>query len=469
MKKIFKILLLLIVFAPCAFFVTGCKGQKTVVDISKSSASTEIISIYTVTYSDGTTSSFSVEDGEDGKDLNIEDIYEIAKSHNLVSSFGEFLEVYLDYSGADVTKNINEAMLSSVAVSAFFPTTTVSFGNYKKDYSLGSGSGVIYKLDKDAGDAYVITNYHVVYNGGAVASMIKCFLYGADMGIEIEKNSLGNEVTDSNGYPVISFLGNVIDATYVGGSMLNDIAVLKITNSDVLKNCDCRAAKIEDSNNVTVGSSAYAIGNAAGEGISVTQGIISVDSEYFTMTGADNVTEVTYRVMRIDAAVNGGNSGGGLFNEYGELIGIVNAKVVDNKVENIGYALPSTLVTRVSDNIIKNATDSNKQAKKVQLGITITSKNARNEYSEEYGKNRVVEDVVIYGIDENSLLSSTPLAVGDAIKAVTINGTKYKITRRHELIDLMWIVEQNAVIIFEVEGKENISVIASAKNFVNVK
>lgn len=94
---------------------------------------------------------------------------------------------------------------------------------------------------------------------------------------------------------------------------------------------------------MTVGDSVIAIGNPNAGGIAVTQGILSMESEYITMTAADNVSTVQIRVMRVDAAINGGNSGGGLFNDSGELIGIVNAKVVSEKSKEWRTQSPLTL------------------------------------------------------------------------------------------------------------------------------
>ena len=81
---------------------------------------------------------------------------------------------------------------------------------------------------------------------------------------------------------------------------------------------------MRNSQTITVGERVNAIGNAAGGGISVTEGILSVDSEIISVKDDDIVQ--SYRVMRVDAAINSGNSGGGLFDSSGELIGIVNAK-----------------------------------------------------------------------------------------------------------------------------------------------
>lgn len=470
MKKGFKFLLVLLIFMPCVFLLSAC-NSKTVVDIYKNTNSTDIISVYTVEYSDGSTSTFSVENGKDGADLNVEDIYEVAKSRGLVSNFSQFLELYLNYDASVSTQNINKAMTSTVAVTAQFPVTKTSMGNYEKSYDMGFGSGVIYKLDKSAGDAYIITNYHVVYNSNSessdkIASVIKCFLYGSDISYSIKKNVLGIEERDVNGYPVIEYGGGfAIDATYVGGSMNYDIAVLKVTNSNVLKQNDCRAVSVYNSDDVIVGTDAYAIGNPDGDGISVTKGVVSVESERLEMTGADGTTPVNFRVMRIDTAVNNGNSGGGLYNSSGKLIGIVNAKIIDSKVENIGFAIPSNIATRVADSIIKYSTNTNKKAYKATLGIMVASKNIKAVYNEEKGKTEIFEDVYIHEITEGSIVSNSGLSVGDKIKSATLFGVKYVIDRSFKLVDLCWLLEIDSVLTFEIEGKENVALVITADSF----
>ncbi len=471
MKKSFKFLLILMIFMPCVFLLSAC-NSKTVVDIYKSSNSTDMISVYTVEYSDGTTTNFTVENGSDGSDLNIEDIYEVAKGKGLVNNFSQFLELYLSYDASVSTQNINKAMTSTVAVTAQFPVTkTGLLGNYEKSYDMGFGSGVIYKLDKNAGDAYIITNYHVVYNSNSessdkIASIIKCFLYGSDISYSVKKNVLGIEERDANGYPVIEYGGGfAIDATYIGGSMNYDIAVLKVTNSNVLKQNDCRAVSVYNSDDVVVGTDAYAIGNPDGDGISVTKGVVSVESERLEMTGADGTTPVNFRVMRIDTAVNNGNSGGGLYNSSGKLIGIVNAKIIDSKVENIGFAIPSNIATRVADSIVKYATNTNKKAYKATLGITVISKNVKAVYNEEKGKTEIFEDVYIHEITEGSIASNSGLTAGDKIKSVTLFGEKYTIDRSFKLVDLCWLLEINSVLTFEIEGKENVMVVITADGF----
>ena len=188
--------------------------------------------------------------------------------------------------------------------------------------------------------AFVITNYHVVYDSDSdtdnhVSDQIYLYLYGME----------------DEAY--------AIPATYVGGSANYDIAVLRVEQSEVLKSAvdsgSAAAVTVGDSDVVLPGETAIAIGNPSAtglSGLSVTRGIVSVDSEYITMTAADDSGEVSFRVIRIDAPVNSGNSGGGLYNDAGELIGIVNAKINSVELESIGYAIPSNVARAIADNII---------------------------------------------------------------------------------------------------------------------
>ena len=205
---------------------------------------------------------------------------------------------------ADKIDPKNRTLLSTVDIVA-------NFG-----YTPSAGSGVIYKLDKEKGDAYIITNYHVVFSGTyGMALEVKLYLYG------------------------MRYEQYAITATVVGGSVNYDIAVLKVTGSEVLKNSYAMAADLGNSEDVRVFDDIFVVGNAEGYGMSVTEGIISVDSESLDMQGADG-TPIELRVMRVSAAINRGNSGGAVYDESGKLIGIVVAKRTGSDVDNMGYAIP---------------------------------------------------------------------------------------------------------------------------------
>lgn len=378
-----------------------------------------------LTYSDGSTENLGTVVGKDGSDgadgtttvLSESDGKAVAISNGLRSSVSIV---------STFTKEIRWGGMGGFGGS----------GNSATSEYYSAGSGVIYQLNQSAGDAIIITNYHVVYDADSssengIADTITVYLYGSEItGMEME-------------------------ATYVGGSMYYDLAVLYIQDSEVLKNSDAMAVTVADSDNVQVGSTAIAIGNAEGSGISATSGVVSVDSEYITMTAADGVTSVDYRVMRVDTAVNSGNSGGGLFDEFGNLIGIVNAKTVESGVENIGYALPSSVVVAVADNILDYCFDSDcENVMRPILGVTVQVVGSHAEYDSETGMLSIVETVQIQSVEENQL--GKVFQVGDVLVSATLNGETKELTRQYQLIDLLLTARPGDVVDFVVlrDGEE---------------
>ena len=303
----------------------------------------------------------------------------------------------------------------------------VSYGRTQKSV----GSGVIYKLDKASGDAYIITNYHVVFNRyattpGGISTDISLYLYGMEL----------------NTYK--------ISATYVGGSLTQDLAVLKVSGSEILKNSYARAADIGSSDDVCIFDRATVIGNPEGFGISVTQGIVSVDSEKLEMTGADGITALSLRVIRVDGAINEGNSGGGLFDERGDLIGIVNAKRTGSEVDNIGYAIPISYAKNLADNIIHYCDGETLTTPyKCIMGITVTAKVMGVEVDEE-GRIHKVSIVEIQSFTENSITKDR-LQIGDVILSLTIDGVKKDVSRIHHVIDHMLTARVGSTLVVEFE------------------
>lgn len=338
-------------------------------------------------------------DGNDGSDLRIEDIYDTAKSNGFEGTYLDFLHEYLSIeTGSDQSAAINKALRSAVIVTCRFERRASQGGSFAQ-----AGSGVIYVLNKSEGSATIVTNYHVVYSSLSATEKISD---------DITITAYGNES---------------ISATYVGGSADYDIAVL--TAKDEYFSTDFPIAVTVDKSDVYVGQTAIAIGNPAGEGFSATEGIISVDSEYIVMSGIENpLQEVSMRVMRVDAAVNSGNSGGGLFDSEGELIGIVNAKTSDTSLENMGYAIPASIVTAVADNIINNGTFIRGLA-----GITIEITESKA-YLDDEGKVRIAETV---SVREVSGASSGLLKKGDVIKSVKTDKGETEVLRDFHIIDAL--------------------------------
>ena len=155
------------------------------------------------------------------------------------------------------------------------------------------------------------------------------------------------------------------------------------------------------------------------------------------MQACDNVSIVSYRLLRVDSAINSGNSGGGLFGEDGRLIGIVNAKVSSSSVENIGYAIPSNIATYVADNIIETCDgETVTSPKKCMLGITLGVSGSAAYFDPETGTARIRETVYLTGIQSGKPADGV-LKTGDVITAITIGDQTYTIDRSYIAVDIM--------------------------------
>ena len=439
MKKL-KLWIFMILILPCCWIFTGCTfGEAYVVGIEKTGTNGNS-EVYTIYYSNGKSTNFTVENGKDGEDLDIEDIFSACVARGLYANdntgFKAFLSDYLvmeNESGA-TTESVNKAAMSAVSIYSHFTTKASYFGASTSE--LGCGAGVIYKMDQDY--SYIITNYHVVYNKNSVtsngiANEIVAYQYGADIDIK--------EVKD-----VWQLSGNKVNCEYIGGSMMYDIAVLKVNTAD-LKAVNSYAMAVEVADGYSLGESVMAVGNPEGWGISVTRGTVSVLSEEIDMKGVDGVTDCVFRVMRIDTAINGGNSGGGLFNAHGELVGIVNAKSMKTDsgdvLEGMAYALPHDNVTKVADNIMYNYADGNSATfgvNKFSFGITYEVVNGRAEYNPLDGSIVLKNDLKITAL--TSTLASKHFEIGDVITGLAINGTSYVINQAHQFKDLTLTIRE---------------------------
>lgn len=426
--------MLLILFI-AAFALTGCSPEEIFSALSENATEAngvrEIESAYIndlgeliLAYSDGTEDNLGRVVGEDGKDgaagkdgADGADGRDGEKGEKGdTGADGSDGAVIIDSSLSDITYAASRGLRSAVSVYAGFRAAN------GKDYS-AVGAGVIYELDKAAGDAYVITNYHVVYNSLGVNDIgddnisdnIRVYLYG-------------NEYSE-----------NRIPATYIGGSRFYDIAILKISGNQTLANSDATAVTLADSNKAILGESVIAVGNPEGESLSVNSGIISLDSAEIMLTPADDKSAVEVRVMRMDCAVNHGNSGGGLFNRLGELIGIVCARSADSEVVGFGYAVPSAAVKSIADNVIHyyEAGYSITDLKRASLGITLEATSSTGAYNAEDGIIRVIERVAVSEIDVSGAAYAAGIRGGDEILSVTLGENKTEIQRHFMPSDIM--------------------------------
>ena len=204
-----------------------------------------------------------------------------------------------------------------------------------------AGSGVIISED-----GYVLTNNHVIS--------------GADK-ITVYVNP--GDGSDEQTY----------EATLVGSSESNDIAVLKIDATGL------NAATFGDSDQIEVGELAVAIGNPMGQVHgSVTAGIISAVEQELT------IDDVTINAIQTDAAINPGNSGGALFDSYGNVIGIVYAKSSSVSIEGIGYAIPVNNIKELVAQMINDPDSVKDQTKGSQIMLGITIRDITEDMSKQY-------------------------------------------------------------------------------------
>ncbi len=352
-----------------------------------------------------------------GKDITIDYLYHAAQEEGYTGSLLDYLTDCLGVDSAgllatldkqqagDLANRIPDALCASVSVQAVFGTA----------FNAGAsrGSGVIYQLNKETGDAYIITNYHVVQHEGAISSNISVFLFGSE------------------------YTSSAIPCSFLGGSERYDIAVLKVKNSSLLQNSAATCVTVGDSNLVAVGNTAIAIGNASGAGISVTSGVVSVDSEIIQLDATSLSTVTQHRVMRIDAPVNEGNSGGGLFDKNGVLIGIVNAKTIDESIEGVAYAIPSNIAVAIAQNIIDNCQeDWNQKPVVATLGVTVIAKDSASYYDTASQCVRIRETVAVESVSLNSAAYRAGIRQGDILISYSVNeGESKSIDRTFTLVD----------------------------------
>lgn len=409
-----------------ALAFAGCTGAKGISSIEKTST-VGLKDIYTITYTDGSTSQFTVTNGSnaDANNITINDIYEEYKNQYGDISFSGFLDKYLN-AETDSAAIVQVCLKSCVSVYCEFTTTTTKYDFFGRPIgtettpSLQIGSGIIYKMDSDY--SYIITNYHVVYGENTnedISEITHVYLYGSQSAPYAESASATSYSYDEY----------AIACDYVGGSIDHDVAVLRAKTDDIRAiNDNVRAVDVAEG--YTVGQTAIAIGNPGGEGISATRGIVSVDNEYITLD--IDGTSRSYRSIRIDTAIYEGSSGGGLFDMYGRLIGLTNAG--DGEEQNVNFAIPVQIVTGVADNIIEN---NSQTVRKITIGVTVVSSNSRNEFDSVTGLSTIKEDVTVDSVVSGSIAETLGVNKGDMIKGIVINGQSKLINRSFELGDII--------------------------------
>ena len=271
-----------------------------------------------------------------------------------------------DASSADGLVGVINAITPSVVEITTEQMVTTSYGFWGGQQVVsGAGSGVIFTAD-----GYIITNAHVVE--------------GAQQ-ITVKLND-----------------GTTYNATLVGSDSQSDIAVIKIDATGLTP------AVLGDSDTIAIGETAIAVGNPSNLGVTSTDGIISALNRSVTVEGN------TMNLIQTSAAISPGNSGGGLFNSKGELIGIVNAKNADENAEGLGFAIPINTAKAVAQDLIENGYVTGRPV----LGITVVSITDA-QTAMQYGVSTL--GAYVQSVTEGSGAANAGMKVGDRIVSV---GTK---------------------------------------------
>lgn len=232
---------------------------------------------------------------------------------------------------SDIASIAEEVMPSVVSITNLSVQQVQSFfGGIQEQESKSVGSGII--ISQNDSELLIITNNHVVE---------------------------GNETL------TVSFVDEEsVEAQVKGTDATKDLAVIAVQTKEIKDTTmdQIKVASLGNSDQLQVGESVIAIGNALGYGQSVTSGIVSA-----TGRELDGIDE---KLIQTDAAINPGNSGGALLNANGEVIGINTAKVATDTVEGMGYAIPISSVSDIIENLMNQETKTKvSEAEQGQLGI----------------------------------------------------------------------------------------------------
>ena len=306
----------------------------------------------------------------------------------LVTIFSSILAViiYLKYfpvSSKVITeeKTINETKLSETAIEEAIENvydSVVTVESYRNNQNIGSGSGFIYKSDKDKG--YILTNHHVIN--------------GADK-VEIILNN--NEI---------------VEVKILGSDEYTDIAVLSIDKNKITK-----VATLGNSDDINLGSTVITVGSPMGSDYSgsITRGIIS---------GKDRMIEtdsIIAKVIQTDAAINPGNSGGPLVNLAGEVIGITSMKLATEEIEGMGFAIPINDVKKYVEYL-----ENGKEIQRPSIGISVINVSDRYSlfrYQISIDSN-ITSGVVLTDLVSGKSAEKAGLKVGDIITKFDNNEVK---------------------------------------------
>ena len=246
--------------------------------------------------------------------------------------------------------------------------------NYVKDKLYSTGTGFIYKVDNNSG--YLITNYHVINGNTSV------------------------KVTMAS--------GDVVDAVVAGGDQYLDLAVLKIDKKYVTK-----IVEFGSSEKTRLGDTIFTVGTPVDAEYSntVTRGVLSGKDRLLSVSVSGTTEDYVMKVLQIDASINPGNSGGPLLNSNGEVIGVNSLKLVENKVEGMGFAIA---IENVKEHLAE--LEQGKAIERPYLGISMIN----------------VNDT--YNLYRNGIIVDENVTKGVVVVEVISGSSVYKVLQKGDIV-----------------------------------
>ena len=305
---------------------------------------------------------------------------------NITLTTTDTVEGVPEPSDSVVVQVVDQNMAATVAVKSTFLTTYSYWGQQFQQESQGSGSGFIVGINDT--ELLIATNNHVIEDAKKIE---------------------------------ITFIDDsVLEATIKGTDTIADLAIIAVPLDNISADtlASIRVATLGDSDNVRLGEMAIAIGNALGYGQSVTVGYISAKDREVNVDGNKMI------LLQTDAAINGGNSGGPLFNTRGEVIGINSVKYADESVEGMCFAIPISRAIPILNELMNRETLTDEE--KGFLGVS--TKTVTDDVASFYGWPK---GAYIVSVQEGSPAEAANIYIGDIV--TSINGVQ--ITTADQLVD----------------------------------
>ena len=326
-----------------------------------------------------------------------------------------YYSVASDGSGMTIPEIYQKVQPSVVLITCEVPATTSGYGGFygfgqqqQQQTQTTTGSGVILTAD-----GYIITNNHVVED----ASKITVTLWD----------------------------GTEYAATVTGADANTDIAVIKIGATGLT------AAEFGDSDQLITGELACVVGNPLGESFSDTLTVGYISATERTLT----IENTMMTLIQTDAAVNPGNSGGALINSRGQVVGIINAKISEDDVEGIGFAIPINNALQTANDFIKYGY----VASRPWLGISVQSVT-----SEQAAYYNIEAGITVQDVTAGSCADKAGVKTGD--KIVAFNGVKVTTSAELNYQKEKYKVGDTVTLTVERDGKQlvlNITLEGSTK------